>query len=798
MKNRSRAIALAMSAVLLVGCGSTAAETADTATEAATAEAAAEATTEEAAETAETAEAAASEEAAEETSGSDTLVVGYDTFNQKFSPFFGTTSYDMDVAGVTQVPLLDNDRTGAMIMNGIEGETIPYNGTDYTYYGIADATVTENDDGTVDYDFKLRDDITFSDGEPLTADDVIFSMYVLCDPTYDGSSTLFAQPIEGMEEYRSGMATKYDLMIQAGRDNTDFTYWTEDDQTAFWADIDQAGEKFAQSIADYCIANGYNADTDSISACAANWGYELPEDATAADFWQAIVANYPSEDGSYDDIKTATDTEKADVDFTSLLENYDAYLEGVATGDSVDSIKGITKVNDYEVNVHMTKIDATAIYQLSLSVAPMHYYGEPDKYDYDNNKFGFDKGDLSHVRSVTTEPLGAGPYIFKGYDKGTVHFEANPNYYKGAPKIKYMNWLETQEADKLNGVTTGTVDITTPSITGEVVDAIEQANSNGELTGDKITTTLYDFLGYGYIGIDADLVKIGDGIEARGTEESKDLRKAFATIFSVYRDVAIDSYYGDRASVINYPISNTSWAAPQPTDDGYAVAFSKDVDGNDIYTSDMTADEKYEAAKQAALGYFEAAGFTVEDGKVTKAPEGASLEYEVTIPGGGTGDHPSFMILDLAKDALADIGINLIVNDLSDSSQLWDGLDANQVEMWCAAWGATIDPDMYQIYYSDIANGQKNPGGSNYEYDITDPDLDDLIMQARSTTDQTARKAMYKACLDIIVDWAVEIPVYQRQECMVFSTERVNIDSLPKDTTTFYSWLKEPENITMN
>lgn len=42
-----------------------------------------------------------------------------------------------------------------------------------------------------------------------------------------------------------------------------------------------------------------------------------------------------------------------------------------------------------------------------------------------------------------------------------------------------------------------------------------------------------------------------------GSEASKDLRKAFATVFAVYRNVAIESYYGERASVINYPISNT-------------------------------------------------------------------------------------------------------------------------------------------------------------------------------------------------------------------------------------------------
>ena len=87
--------------------------------------------------------------------------------------------------------------------SGIEGETREYNGTDYTYYGTTDCVVTENDDGTVTYDLKLRDDLKFSDGEPVTIDDVIFSMYVYLDPTYDGSVTMYSTPIVGLEEYRN-------------------------------------------------------------------------------------------------------------------------------------------------------------------------------------------------------------------------------------------------------------------------------------------------------------------------------------------------------------------------------------------------------------------------------------------------------------------------------------------------------------------------------------------------------------------------------------------------------------------
>ena len=742
------------------------------------------------------AESGAPAESAEPASGnSDTpLVVGYSPFSSKFSPFFAETAYDQDVASMTAISLLTSDRTGAIVYNGIEGETINYNGTDYTYYGPADLVVTENADGTVYYDFTLRDDLVFSDGEPITIDDVIFSMYVLCDPTYDGGSTLYAQPIEGMEEYRSGMDTRQNLILAAGPDAyAENEFYTEDQYNTFWAAFNAAGEKFAQEIIDYVVALG-SAEEGNVAAAASAWGYELAEDATAADFFAAIVDNY-----GYDLSDDGINAETAGTSISAFIEAElgdaaDEYKAGVQTGESAANISGIQKTGDYSMRVVTTKVDATAIYQLGVTIAPLHYYGDASLYDYDNNSFGFPKGDLSSVRAKTTQPMGAGPYKFVKFENGVVNFEANDLYFQGAPKTKYINFLETQEADKLNGVVTGTIDITDPSFSKDVVAAVESANG-GTLNGDVITVNTVDNLGYGYIGMCSKVMNVGGEPDS---EASKNLRKAFGTIFSVYRDVAIDSYYGERASVINYPISNTSWAAPQPTDDGYKVAFSVDVDGNDIYTSDMTAEQKYEAAKQAALGFFEAAGYTVEDGKLTAAPEGAALEYELWIPGDGVGDHPSFMVCTLASDALKSIGMNLIINDLTNSSDLWTALDAQTVAMWAAAWGATVDPDMYQIYYADVANGGANAGGSNYMYAIADEELDQLILDARASTDQTFRKAMYKACLDIVIDWAVEIPVYQRQNAIIFSTERVNMDTVTPDITTFYGWMAEVQNIELN
>ena len=781
MKNLTKLLALLLALVMVLsvmaGCAkqeeAPVEEPAKTSQEPATEEPAAE-------------EPAAEEPAAEEPAKADTLVVGYSPFSQKFTPFFADTAYDQDVAGMTQLALLGTDREGNVIMNGIEGETRTYNGTDYLYTGIADLVITENDDGTVDYDFTMRDDIVFSDGTPMTADDVIFTLYVLSDPTYTGSSTFYAQPILGMEEYRSGMDTLFNLLVAAGPDNTDFTYWTEDQQTAFWADIEQAGEKFAQEIVDYCAAYG----ATNVAESAALWGFDgLAEDATAADFWAAIVEAYGG------DIATASETETAGSSIYDLMENYDAYSTGVAVGSGAANIAGIQKTGDYSIRITLTKVDATAIYQLAQTVTPLHYYGDTALYDYDNNMFGFVKGDLSGVHAKDTEPLGAGPYVFKGYENGVVSFEANENYFKGCPKTKYVKFQETAEADKLTGLTTGLFDITDPSFTNDVVDGIKAANSNGELVGDVVTTNSVDNLGYGYIGINADTVNVGG---EPGSEASKDLRKALATLFAVYREPVINAYYGDRASVINYPISNTSWAAPKPADEGYKLAYSTDVDGNVVITADMSQEEKEAAALDMAIGYLKAAGYTWDEatGKFTAAPEGASLSYEIIIPADGSGDHPAYGVLTSTKNALESIGITLNINDPADPNELWNALDAGTQNMWAAAWNATVDPDMYQVYHSSNIVGLG--GTDSNHYHIADEELDTLIMEARSTTDQAFRKATYKQCLEIIMDWGVEIPTYQRQNCVVFSTERVNMDTVTPDITTFWGWMNDIELLEMN
>ena len=757
MKNTKQVIALASAAALsvsvLAGCGGAASDATSESTSTATAE-------------------------ASNTAASDgTLVLAETGFEGKFSPFFASSASDQDVIDLTQLGLLGADRKGEMILNGIEGETREYNGTDYTYYGTSDCVVTENDDGTVTYDIKLRDDLKFSDGEPVTIDDVIFSMYVFLDPTYDGSVTMYSTPIVGLEEYRNSMSTLSKLIAEAGEDNTDYTNFTEEQQKAFWDAVNDGGVKFAQEIVDYMMANG----ATDVTSAAAGWGFDLPDGADAKAFFLAIGEQY---DWSF----SAMEAESAGSALSELIpEDVYAYsTTGVNVGNAVANVAGIVKTGDYSMTLTTSELSTTMIYQLQMPIAPLHYYGDESLYDYDNNSFGFVKGDLSGVRSKTSAPLGGGMFTFSKYSDGVVYLDANPDYFNGAPKVAHVNMKETQEADKITGVQAGTIDISDPSYSLEVADQIADINGAEGEDGPVITTRLKDYRGYGYIALSAKNVNVGGD---PASQASKDLRKAIMTVIAAYRDEGIDSYYGDTATVINYPVSNTSWAAPSVTDDGYQIAYSTDVDGNEIYTSDMKSEDKYAAALQAALGYFEAAGYTVENGQITAAPAGAKMEYQVNIGASGNGDHPSFQTLTNAAAALKTIGFTLTVNDMANASDLFASYQSGAAEGWVAAWQSTNDPDMYQLYHSS--------GSTNY-YAINDADLDELIMAARQTTDQEARKAMYKEAMEIILDWGVELPVYQRSEATIFSTERVNIDTIAKDQTPYWTYKSELNNLELN
>jgi len=780
------------------------------------------------------------------------LVVATSKLSQKFSPFFADTAYDQDVVGLTQIGMMTTDRVGGIVYNGIEGETHSYNGTDYTYYGTGDLKVNYDKDLDITtYSYKMREDLKFSDGVPVTIDDVLFTYYVYLDPAYNGSTTLSSYNIVGLQSYRTQIpeANLDDVLpvveaVKAAGFNYEMKegdLFTKEQYDAYYVPAKALWLEDVKGIVDYVFANyakdyaegtlGYKyedvekSEGLKVALGMALWGFggaDTEEKEVDGKKVTEFTGKFTTSDGKTFDLKKnefPTLEDYFNATFAAYKGDIDAYLETEsATGATTDAINsalmtkiaedqhidlskgvshvsGIKRIDDYSLEVQVKGFSAPAVYSiLGLSITPMHYYGDPEQWDYEAGKFGHPFGDLSVVQSKTAAPMGAGAYKFVAYENRVVYYEANPYYYLGEPIIKSFQYKETNAAEVASAVQTGTAD--GGEMTGNKAnfEMLRSFNSNGEVTGDVVTTYSVANLGYGYIGMNADTMNVKG---EPGSEASKNLRKGFATILAVYRDAAFDSYYGDAAAVINYPISSTSWAAPQATDEGYQIAFSVDVDGKPIYTADMTPEQKYAAAQKAAIGFFKAAGYTFDEasGKFTAAPEGASLSYEVIIPGDGTGDHPSFAILTDARESLGQIGIELKINDPADSNVLWDALDAGTQNMWAAAWGSTIDPDMYQIYHSSNIVGLG--GSDSNHYHIRSAELDKLILDARQSSDQAYRKEVYTAALNEIMDWAVEIPAYQRQNIVIASSKRVDIDTVTKDVTTYWGWLSEIETMKM-
>jgi peptide/nickel transport system substrate-binding protein len=717
------------------------------------------------------------------------LVIGCGDMGEEYSPFTDGVRNNPEAVDMTQLYLMTIDRMGNLIKHGIDGEKSEYEGKDYTYYGPADVSVKYNEnDKITTYTVKLREDLKFSDGEPVTADDVIFSYYVYLDPSYVGTRLLSSFHIVGLENYRMNSTAAEGISVEPNEVRALIANPT----TTMKGRIKRFIHKVLKEEFAWCKEaykeKGYKSPEKMFMDyynLKENYKIENPEDIVeeiAAQYrynYQALAVHYNGEDHYYDE----------QIQQMAYDELYSVAVEK-ANGEEVDNIAGITKKDDYTVEIQTKGFEASAIYSiLGIPITPLHYYGDVSKYNYEKNQFGFERGKLYSVVEKKRKPVGAGPYVFKEAKDGTVTMEANPNYYLGEPKIKRLKLVETKEEDLAKSIKNKEVDI--GEISGSVCcfEEVRGMNSNRELSGNVITSEVVDYKLYGYIGINADKVSVDS---APGKQASKALRKAFMTLFAVYRQTSIDEYYGEAASIIEYPIESNSWASPQEEDKGYMPAFAVDGNGHAIYSEFMSVDEKYKAAKEAAKEYFIEAGYEYDEStdKFVSAPYGAKMEYTIYIPAEGKGTHPDFEILRNAQKVLESLGITLNINDVEDGSGMWSKLEEGDVEMWCAAWESGIDPDMYSKYHSKNTHG-------NY-YHIKDKSLDKLIMSARKSDDQGYRKTIYKECMDIVRDWGVELPVYQRQNCTLFSTERINLKSITANATAYYNWINEIHLMELN
>ncbi len=127
-------------------------------------------------------------------SNADAFVIMTEQLDGLFNPFFYTSAPDGTIVAMTQIGMLSSKY--------VDGKVEVAYGEDEAVV-VKDYEIVENDDDTTTYNFVIKNGIKFSDGHPLTMEDVLFNYYVYLDPVYTGSSTLYSTDILGLSEYRT-------------------------------------------------------------------------------------------------------------------------------------------------------------------------------------------------------------------------------------------------------------------------------------------------------------------------------------------------------------------------------------------------------------------------------------------------------------------------------------------------------------------------------------------------------------------------------------------------------------------
>lgn len=454
---------------------------------------------------------------------------------------------------------------------------------------------------------------------------------------------------------------------------------------------------------------------------------------------------------------------------------------------------------DYDVlSITINKVDPKAIWNFSFTVAPMHYYsydGAGDEGEWCvNNNYGVKFNDSKFMNNVVKAPsklgvpVGAGPYkasretglgndLYPGkneflnnnrvyYERNT-YFDTLDGVENGGPiqnaKVKYFQYKIVNSSVLLQSLEKNEIDVGTPNATTENLNALNGATMS-HLTSKMVWTN-----GYGYVGINAG--KIADVW----------LRRA---IIKAMNTDMIMGYYksDDLASIIYRPMSIQSWAYPDSattysgtTLDNYDVDYIYDGTGREIVS--MLAEHGYNVSADGS--------------KVISDPNGKAIEEMTFTIAGESDDHPAYQMFKNAQEVLKKIGIT--VNVKTDQFAL-KKLASGQLTVWAAAWGSTIDPDMYQVYHKDSTAGSTLNWGYReikadrakygYENQVID-ELSALIDQGRATTTQNTRKTTYWEALDLVMELAVEMPTYQRRDLTVYNKNKIDTNTLNQNPTAF-------------
>ncbi len=368
--------------------------------------------------------------------------VEFGYFTGNFNPFTVINTYDFAVTALTQQTLYtevtDDSDTYILFDAATQG------------VGICDIYPVNSEDNTYRiYEITIADDVYFSNGDPITAKDVAFSMYAFADVNYYGWSKLNISLIDGLKNYTFHNSRAENVIVT-------------DEQIEY--ELNNPSEKTKQYLRENVVIPVLEEEYDWVCRLYTDKAYVgteaeehiklYPKANDLFAFYYSIDKNYvpaSSKDKLISDIadQIGTDYEVLSTIYGSDL-SYLAKRQAERTiiendletggGEYVENIRGIKIIDDKKLEVRVNSVlDSQVDIAFGIFVVPFSVYGKGSTF----NGEGF-KIDSDYIFDKSLDPVGAGPCVFKGYKSGKyVTLAENKYYYKEANFERNVRLIET-------------------------------------------------------------------------------------------------------------------------------------------------------------------------------------------------------------------------------------------------------------------------------------------------------------------------------------------------------------------
>ena len=744
------------------------------------------------------------------------LVVGVTNLTENLNPIFATDSGSKSLAKIMNTALVSVNSDGTLSFG--EGKNALAKDVLITFT-TADGVESEKyvDGAQVTYTFVLKNDMKFSNGKSISANDVLFTLYTLLDPLYDGAYNLKSLAVKGLERYSLQMTPEikdeYLKLAETFLENgKDFEY----DETekpladAFFDEIlSLAGEEYCRACVNYVCQNFLTDEYVARYLSEELTANEVSQNETLKIAYAMIVWEVGAfdENGKFAFSQKTVDIKNGEQltlgDFWTeihLKQKEIKLIDGEAVGDStlsniatelfvekygplameekIDSIEGVvlgeTLIDNESfetVSITLENYSPSFVYEFSIPILSREYYVSgytyPKNAKVQNGVAHSEESFISHIKSIIHPEVVSGAYKSSVGPTGAffedgVYYLLKNEYFStvSGENAKINNlWFALKTTDTLDDVTCGAYSLTQVTLDNE---SAKNLSENASLGFFKVPANAY-----GYILINPHYYP--------------DINERIALSMLFDTSLALKYYPENTASAINRSFSMASY----------------------VYQTEKTL-YPYTESDYTIREYFTKAGYTFEDGKMLNST-GEVAKFVFTLPT-AVDSHPSGAVFKEAVARLSALGANaeIVVNE----TLTQDIYSAQGVAIYALARNLSADADMRNIFdHSSLSDTVKANGiawlwengasedigtveinETQYTQEKALEHLSDLLGTAATLTDYSARREYYIDALTTISKLCVEIPVYQKNAVLVYKSDVLDVS----DTTGEFSALHTP------